>query len=236
APPVRPPAADPWRTSFRRGYPGPLAGPGGQQHPDLAVRQEQSHALAFLVAAAHSLVRPARAAPVALAVPHARRRCARPRRRARAGARGAGRRLALPALRPARRLRLLLLCRPPLPPGSTWAGGGSGDPVAYEDDAFSDDFLGRTSGSGDPACVEVCNHSGDLYCYPLGEKLNGPGELGTPEIFVRWTATYTSTLTSPALSSSGHGIGSSSATCFSMTSTVRRVEWVRSGSAEVYPC
>lgn len=135
-------------------------------------------------------------------------------------------------------------CRPPLPPGSTWAGGGSGDPVAYEDDAFSDDFLGRTSGTGDPACVEVCNHSGDLYCYPLGEQLNGGGELGTPEIFVRWTATYNSTLTSTttstsgstAQSTSGQGVGSSSATSISVTSTVRRFEWVRSGSAEVYPC
>ena len=135
-------------------------------------------------------------------------------------------------------------CRPPLPPGAEWAGGGSGDPVAYENDAFSDDFLGRTSGSGDPACVLVCNHGGDLYSYPLGVQLNGPGEFGTPEIFVRWTATYTSTVTtttsntsgSSAQDSSGHAAGSSSTTGVSMTSSVLRYATVRSGDVEVWSC
>lgn len=139
---------------------------------------------------------------------------------------------------------LYSFCRPPLPPGATWAGSGTGDPVAFEDDAFADDFLGRTSGSGDPACVEVCNHSGALYSYPLGERLDGPGEMGTPEIFVRWTATYTSLVTttntstsgSTAQTTNGQGTGSSSTTSISMTSTVQRFTWVRSGNAEVWPC
>ena len=55
--------------------------------------------------------------PVALAGPRARRRPARLRRLAGTGAHGAGWWLAFPALRPARRLRLLLVLPPAAAPG-----------------------------------------------------------------------------------------------------------------------
>jgi hypothetical protein len=134
-------------------------------------------------------------------------------------------------------------CRPALPPGQEWVGT-HGDPVGFEDDVLCDDFLGSAGGSGDVATIVVCNHGDRLVTYPAHERLDGPGEQGSPEIFVRWTSIYTASVTVTQSQSSsvgvtstaGVGAGSSTSTSVGTTRTTLRYAWHTSSTVEVLPC
>ena len=134
-------------------------------------------------------------------------------------------------------------CRPALPPGQDWVGT-HGDPVGFEDDMLSDDFLGSAGGSGDVATIVVCNHGDRLVTYPAHERLDGAGEQGSPEIFVRWTAVYTASVTVTqgqsssvgVTSTAGVGAGSSTSTSIGTSRTALRYAWHTSSTVEVLPC
>lgn len=148
----------------------------------------------------------------------------------------------LPPCIPVGDCALYTFCRPPLPPGQRWVGA-HGDPVGFEDDYFCDDFLGSCGGGGSTATILVCNHSNRLVVYPGLVELTGAGEQGDPEIFVRWTSVYTSTITnsqsstsSVGVHSTGGGWSSSSSTGYSTTSTALRYAWHDSSVVGVRPC
>lgn len=149
----------------------------------------------------------------------------------------------LPPCIPVGDCALYTFCRPPLPPGQRWVGA-NGDPIGFEDDYFCDDFLGACGGSGSTATILVCNHQDRLVVYPGLVQLDGAGEQGTPEIFVRWTSVYTSTVTTSnsntssfgVQSSNGGGWSSSNSSGVSTTSTALRYAWHDSSVVGVRPC
>ncbi|MFM7298313.1 MAG: hypothetical protein ACKO4Q_13975 [Planctomycetota bacterium] len=148
----------------------------------------------------------------------------------------------LPPCIPVGECALYTFCRPPLPPGQRWAGT-NGDPVGFEDDFFSDDFLGACGGNGVSATILVCNHQGRLVVYPGVIDLGGVGEQGDPEIFVRWTSVYTSTITTTNTSTSSYGVqtgnggwSSSNSSGVGSTRTALRYEWHDSSVVGVRPC
>jgi len=149
----------------------------------------------------------------------------------------------LPPCIPVGDCALYTFCRPPLPPGQRWVGA-NGDPIGLEDDYFCDDFLGACGGGGASATILVCNHYDRLVVYPGLVQLDGAGEQGDPEIFVRWTSVYTSTVTTSnsntssygVQSSNGGGWSSSSSSGVSTTSTALRYAWHDSSVVGVRPC
>ncbi len=149
----------------------------------------------------------------------------------------------LPPCIPVGDCALYTFCRPPLPPGQRWVGT-PGDPVGFEDDYFSDDFLGACGGAGATATILVCNHSDRLVVPPSVVDLGGAGEQGDPEIFVRWTSVYTSTITTTHTNISSYGMqstggggwSSSNSTGVSSSSTVLRYAWHNSAVVSVQPC
>ncbi len=99
-----------------------------------------------------------------------------------------------------------------MPVGSIWAGGGTGNPAAYEDDPLSpDDPMGAaTSGDGgETGCATISNSGGNLRG-PNGEQQNnGGGEGACIEVKICWTSFYPVTKTSGYRSEGGSTSGES---------------------------
>jgi len=136
----------------------------------------------------------------------------------------------LPACVPMNDCALYTFRRPALPPGQRWALANGG-PVGFEEDFVCDDFLGACGVNGESATILICNHAGRLLTHPGAIELNGTGEVGNPEIFVRWTSVYTAQVTNSGLAVGGSISGGSS-----QTSTVVRYAWHDSAVVEVRPC